>query len=51
MLGKLLSAVIETAKLPTDIVKDVFTCCDEFHNQKGSYTARRVNKIQDKLED
>jgi hypothetical protein len=51
MFGKLLSAVIETAKLPVDTVMDVFTLGGQLDDNGGSHIAKRVNKVQEKLEE
>lgn len=50
MFGKLLSAVIEVAKLPVDVVADVVTMGGSLDN-RGSHIAQRVNKVQEKLEE
>lgn len=50
MFGKLLSAVIDVAKLPVDAVVDVVTM-GEGLDERGSQTLRRIDKIQEKLED
>ena len=50
MFGKLLSAVIEVAKLPVDVVVDTVTLMDG--DRKPFKAIRdRVENVQDKLED
>ena len=54
MFGKLLSAVIETAKLPVDVVSDVFTMGGIATSNDGgvdSAIAKRIEKVQRKLEE
>jgi hypothetical protein len=50
MFGKLLSAVVEVAKLPVDVVGDVVTMGMGV-DDKGSHIKRRVERVQDKLEE
>jgi hypothetical protein len=51
LFGKLTAAVIETALLPVEIVKDVVTCGGALTDKKRPYTVDRLKNIKEDLED
>ena len=50
LFGNILGTIIDTATLPISIIKDVATMGGELTDNNGTYTQKKVEKIQDDFE-
>lgn len=51
LLGKILKTTINLTTLPLDIVKDVVTLGGTLEDKDKSYTAKKMNRLGDNLEE
>jgi hypothetical protein len=51
MFGKLFKAVLNTAFLPVEVVKDVVTLGGTLNGEDETYTGKRLEKIQDQIDE